>query len=181
MTPPRPSRRSATVRGTRIRSGPRRPRRAQSGDLLLREERPSAPEGANAVTVTFNIAVRFADIRILEYAGLNAPFDLARSASGSTQPGRQRRRRDELPERTRLRRRDDDSPIHRGRWVHDTGNYVAGQRHRRRSQDLRQIGSYNATAPGARLIRSPRSERPGSRHRSTRVRLDGPHEPADGG
>ena len=46
----------------------------------------SAPAGANAVTVTFNAAVRFADIRILEYAGLdpNAPFDVARSASGST-------------------------------------------------------------------------------------------------
>ena len=46
----------------------------------------SAPAGANGVTVTFNAAVRFADIRILEYAGLDpiAPFDVARSASGST-------------------------------------------------------------------------------------------------
>ena len=46
----------------------------------------SAPAGTNAITVTFNAAVRFADIRILEYAGLdpNAPFDVARSASGST-------------------------------------------------------------------------------------------------
>jgi glucose/arabinose dehydrogenase/PKD repeat protein len=46
----------------------------------------SAPAGANGVTVTFNTAVRFADIRILEYAGLdpNAPFDVARSASGFT-------------------------------------------------------------------------------------------------
>ena len=59
----------------------------------------SAPAGANGVTVTFNAAVRFADIRILEYAGLdpNAPFDVARSASGSTpHPGRKRQRRDEL-------------------------------------------------------------------------------------
>ena len=46
----------------------------------------SAPAGANGVTVTFNAVVRFADIRILEYSGLdpNTPFDVARSASGST-------------------------------------------------------------------------------------------------
>jgi hypothetical protein len=42
----------------------------------------AASAGANTVTVTFNSAVRFADIRILEYAGLdtNVPLDVTRSA-----------------------------------------------------------------------------------------------------
>jgi hypothetical protein len=46
----------------------------------------AAPAGANTVTVTFNSAVRFGDIRILEYSGLDAivPFDVGRSAFGST-------------------------------------------------------------------------------------------------
>ena len=44
---------------------------------------PRVPTGSPS---TFNAPVRFADIRILECSGLdpNAPFDVARSASGST-------------------------------------------------------------------------------------------------
>jgi glucose/arabinose dehydrogenase/chitodextrinase len=46
----------------------------------------AAPAGANTVTVTFNAAVRFADIRILEYSGLdaNAPLDVGSSGSGTS-------------------------------------------------------------------------------------------------
>jgi glucose/arabinose dehydrogenase len=46
----------------------------------------AAAPGANSVTVTFNAAVKFADIRILEYRGLdaNGPFDVSRSASGTS-------------------------------------------------------------------------------------------------
>jgi glucose/arabinose dehydrogenase/chitodextrinase len=46
----------------------------------------AAAAGANGVTVTFNAAVKFADIRILEYSGLdaNAPFDVSRTASGTS-------------------------------------------------------------------------------------------------
>jgi glucose/arabinose dehydrogenase/PKD repeat protein len=45
-----------------------------------------AAAGANVITVTFNTAVPFADIRILEYAGLDAinPFDRSASAAGTT-------------------------------------------------------------------------------------------------
>ena len=46
----------------------------------------AASPGANSVTVTFNVAVKFADIRIVEYRGLdaNTPFDVTRSASGTS-------------------------------------------------------------------------------------------------
>ena len=46
----------------------------------------AAPAGANTVTVTFSTAVPFADIRILEYGGLDAvnPLDTRASASGTS-------------------------------------------------------------------------------------------------
>jgi hypothetical protein len=42
--------------------------------------------GANTVTVTFDKAVAFADVRILEYSGLDqaSPLDVSSSAAGST-------------------------------------------------------------------------------------------------
>jgi hypothetical protein len=45
----------------------------------------AAAAGANTVTVTFDHAVPFADVRILEYSGLNttAPFNAGTSAAGS--------------------------------------------------------------------------------------------------
>ncbi|TMB17769.1 MAG: DUF1929 domain-containing protein [Deltaproteobacteria bacterium] len=46
----------------------------------------AAAAGANTVNVSFNVAAEFADIRILEYAGLAAasPVDVTASATGST-------------------------------------------------------------------------------------------------
>jgi hypothetical protein len=46
----------------------------------------SAPAGSNVVTVTFNTAVPWADIRILEYSGLDPvnPFDKTAYGSGTT-------------------------------------------------------------------------------------------------
>jgi len=46
----------------------------------------AAAAGANTVTVTFSVAAAFADIRILEYAGLDpaSPVDVTASATGST-------------------------------------------------------------------------------------------------
>ena len=45
----------------------------------------AASAGGNTVTVTFSTAVRYADIRILEYGGLDTtnPFDATASASGT--------------------------------------------------------------------------------------------------
>ena len=43
--------------------------RPQPGDLLRQEHRRAAP--ANTVTVTFSKAVPYADVRILEYSGLD--------------------------------------------------------------------------------------------------------------
>jgi glucose/arabinose dehydrogenase len=47
-----------------------------------------AGAGNNIVTVNFDKAVNFADIRILEYSGLDrtSPFDVGRSAAGSAAP-----------------------------------------------------------------------------------------------
>jgi hypothetical protein len=46
----------------------------------------AAAAGANTVTVVFNTAVRYADVRILEYGGLDtvAPLDVSGSAAGTT-------------------------------------------------------------------------------------------------
>jgi hypothetical protein len=46
----------------------------------------TAAAGANAVTVTFNTATPFIDIRALEYSGLDPvnPFDVGASASGNS-------------------------------------------------------------------------------------------------
>jgi hypothetical protein len=45
----------------------------------------AAPAGTNTVTVTFNTATPFVDIRALEYSGLDPvnPFDVGTSASGT--------------------------------------------------------------------------------------------------
>ena len=45
----------------------------------------AAPAGTNTVTVTFNTATRYVDIRALEYSGLdpNNPFEVGTSASGT--------------------------------------------------------------------------------------------------
>jgi len=45
----------------------------------------AANAGSNTVTVTFNVAARYPDIRITEYSGLDrsSPFDVGTSASGS--------------------------------------------------------------------------------------------------
>ncbi len=45
----------------------------------------SAAAGGNTVTVTFNQAAKFVDLRIAEYSGLSAtsPFDVGRSAAGT--------------------------------------------------------------------------------------------------
>src|SRR5205823_13016363 len=44
-----------------------------------------AAAGANTVTVTFDKAVSYADIRILEYGGLDrtSPLDVSKSAAGT--------------------------------------------------------------------------------------------------
>ncbi len=46
----------------------------------------SAAAGANTVTVTFNVAARFPDIRIAEYSGIDTvnPLDVSAGAQGST-------------------------------------------------------------------------------------------------
>jgi hypothetical protein len=46
----------------------------------------SAGAGANTVTVTFNTATQFVDLRALEYSGLDLanPFDVGASASGAS-------------------------------------------------------------------------------------------------
>src|SRR6266568_3236875 len=46
----------------------------------------SAAAGANTVTVTFNVAARFPDIRIAEYSGIDTvnPLDVSVGAQGST-------------------------------------------------------------------------------------------------
>ncbi len=48
----------------------------------------AAAAGANSVTVTFDVPAVWADVRILEYAGLDtaAPLDATAAASGSTNP-----------------------------------------------------------------------------------------------
>jgi len=48
----------------------------------------SAAAGANSITVSFNTAVPFADVRILEYSGINNtnPLDVHASASGTSSP-----------------------------------------------------------------------------------------------
>jgi hypothetical protein len=47
---------------------------------------PAAPAGTNAVTVTFNTAAIYADIRILEYSGIDqtSPLDVAVAAVGNS-------------------------------------------------------------------------------------------------
>lgn len=46
----------------------------------------AAPAGGNTITVTFNAATKFVDLRALEYSGLDLvnPFDVGASASGSS-------------------------------------------------------------------------------------------------
>ena len=46
----------------------------------------AAPAGGNTVTVTFNTATPYVDLRATEYSGLDAtnPFDVGKSASGTT-------------------------------------------------------------------------------------------------
>ena len=54
----------------------------------------AAPAGTNTVTVTFNTATPYVDIRATEYSGLDTtnPFDVGTSASGTGTIGQQRHR-----------------------------------------------------------------------------------------
>jgi hypothetical protein len=66
---------AATVRGTGI-----------SQAIYYAKNIVAAAAGANTVTVRFDKSVAFADVRILEYSGLDQanPFDVSRSAADST-------------------------------------------------------------------------------------------------
>jgi PKD repeat protein len=66
---------AATVRGTGL-----------SQAIYYARNIVAAGAGANTVTVRFDKSVAYADVRILEYSGLDQtnPFDVSRSAAGST-------------------------------------------------------------------------------------------------
>lgn len=66
---------AATVRGTGL-----------SQAIYYARNIQAAGAGANTVTVKFDKSVAYADVRILEYSGLDQtnPFDVSRSAAGST-------------------------------------------------------------------------------------------------
>ena len=96
----------------------------------------AAAAGANTVTVTFNTATPYVDLRALEYSGLDLvnPFDVGASASGTSTFGEQRRGYDDRRARTHLRcrnRRLVDS--RRPERFHHPHHHLARPRHCRRS------------------------------------------------
>ena len=71
--------------GNTISGGAHRAREwGESGDLL-RPQHQGRPAGTNTVTVAFNTATPYVDIRALEYSGLDPvnPFDVGTSAAGA--------------------------------------------------------------------------------------------------
>ena len=90
----------------------------------------AAPAGGNTVTVIFNAAVRFADIRILEYSGLDTtnPFDKTASASGTAVTANSgNATTTTVPGRARLRGRNDREFVHGSWfWLHEAHHHFAG-------------------------------------------------------
>ena len=138
----------------------------------------SAPAGANTVTVTFNAAVRFADIRILEYAGLdpNAPFDVARSASGSTTLADSGNVATNYASELVFAAGMTTESIHRGRCrLHESGHHVAGRRHRRRSQNVgNRLVQRDRSAQRCGRLADPDRHVPSGRAVGVGVRVSGP-------
>ena len=65
---------------------PHHPRHRHQPSHLLRPQHQSRPRRTNTVTVTFNTATPYVDIRATEYSGLATtnPFDVSTSASGTS-------------------------------------------------------------------------------------------------
>ena len=70
----------------------------------------SAAAGTNTVTVTFNTATQYVDIRALEYSGLDLanPFDVGASASGTSNSANSGAVTTDCRSRTHHRSRNDD-------------------------------------------------------------------------
>ena len=82
---------------------------------------PSIAGGSTTVTVTFNKAAAYPDVRILEYSGLDpsAPLDKAVGAARNGNGGEQRQCEHDGSERTDLRSGHEwDKILRRGQWVH---------------------------------------------------------------
>ena len=95
----------------------------------------AAPAGTNTVTVTFNTATPYVDIRALEYSGLDPvnPFDDGRLGVGHRHHRQQRHRHHHRRQRAGLRRRDDHRLLRcRTRAVHHPHHHQPRRRHRPR-------------------------------------------------
>ena len=98
--------------------------------------------GSNTVTVAFNQAAAFVDVRILEYSGLDttSPLDVTAGASGTGTSRQQRSGDDEFRQRADLWRGHDRRPLQRGRnRIHLPHHHQPGRRHRGR-QDCEHHG-----------------------------------------
>ena len=102
--------------------------------------------GSNTVTVTFNQAAAFVDVRVLEYSGLDtaSPLDVTAGAVGHRHHSQQRSGHDQLGQRTDLRRGYDRKSLQRSRSrLHLPIITNPGRRHRGR-QMVSATGSYSA-------------------------------------
>ena len=94
----------------------------------------AAPAATNTVTVTFNTATPYVDIRATEYSGLDTtnPFDVGTSASGTSTTGHHGTVTTTAP-RTDLRRRHDHRRLlHRRHRIHHPHHHHPRRRHRPR-------------------------------------------------
>ena len=95
----------------------------------------AAPAATNTVTVTFNTATPYVDIRATEYSGLDPtnPFDVGTSASGTSPPRPTAAPSPPPHPATDLRRRHDHRRLlHRRHRIHHPHHHQPRRRHRPR-------------------------------------------------
>ena len=110
----------------------------------------ASPAGLNTVTVTFDAAVPYADVRVTEYGGLDRPtrsmWALGRgSAPASASSGAVTTKRQGVAARGGM---TNGAFTGRGNRLHDAHHHQPRRRHRRRPHRCkRSVGAYSATAP----------------------------------
>ena len=106
--------------------------------------------GSNTVTVTFNQAAAFVDVRVLEYSGLDTanPLDRGHGSGRHRDPGEQRCGEHHVGQRVDLRRGHDARPTSRAPAVGFVSRIITNP-DADIAEDLlvSSTGSYSATAP----------------------------------
>ena len=125
----------------------------------------AAPAATNTVTVTFNTATPYVDIRALEYSGLATtnPFDVGTSASGTSTTATSGTVTTTTPRADLQRRHDHRRLLHRRNRIHQPHHHQPRRRHRRRPHrhHLRRLHRHRTPerhAPGS--CKSPPSKPP---------------------